>query len=312
MAPDVALNPLHAAPALILERVGQVIFGKPHQIRLALACILAGGHLLIEDQPGVGKSTLAHALAQVLGLPARRVQFTSDLLPGDLIGGMLPDTLHGGLKFHPGPLFTPVLLADEINRASPRTQSALLEAMEDGRVSVDGVAHPLPRPFFVLATQNPSHQTGTFALPESQLDRFLMRIELGYPDASAERALLLGDDRRERLHRLHAAIDTEGLLELQQRVAQIHAAPRVIDYLQALLQASRVPGAFAGRLSPRAGLGWLQGARAWALLDGRTFVLPDDLQAVLPAVTAHRLDPASPASEAPRLAARLQQAVSAP
>ena len=312
MAPDFALDTLQAAPAQIMHAVGRVILGKPHQIRLALACVLAQGHLLIEDQPGVGKSTLAHALAVVLGQPARRVQFTSDLLPGDLIGSMLPDPAHGGLRFHPGPLFTPVLLADEINRASPRTQSALLEAMEEGRVSVDGVPHALPHPFFVLATQNPSHQTGTYPLPESQLDRFLMRIELGYPDAVAERALLLGEDRRERLARLHPVIDTAGLLDLQQRVAHVHVAPRVVDYLQALLQASRVEDAFPGRLSPRAGLGWLRAARAWALLDGREFVLPDDLQAVLPAVTAHRLDPASAASDAPRLAARLQQAVAAP
>ena len=293
----------------MLAAIGAVILGKPLQIRLALACLLARGHLLIEDQPGVGKSTLAQALAAVLGLPSRRVQFTSDLLPGDLIGSLLPDQTHGGLRFHPGPLFTPVLLADEINRASPRTQSALLEAMEERRVSVDGTRHELPNPFFVLATQNPSDQTGTFPLPESQMDRFLMRIELGYPDLAAERALLLGQDRRALLAAVTPCADAGLILALQAKVQAVYTAPAVLDYLQALLQASRVPGAFAGRLSPRAGLGWLQAARAWAWLDHRDHVLPEDLQAVLPAVTAHRLDPASPASEAPALAARLRQAV---
>lgn len=296
----------------ILADMGRVILGKPHQLKLALACVLAHGHLLIEDQPGVGKSTLAQTLATVLGLPSRRVQFTSDLLPGDLIGSMLPDPERGGLRFHPGPIFTPLLLADEINRASPRTQSALLEAMEEGRVSVDGVTHALPQPFFVLATQNPSHQTGTFPLPESQLDRFLMRIELGYPDPAAERALLLGDDRRSILATLPATIDAMTLTTLQEGVARVHAAAPVIDYLQALINASRVAGAFPARLSPRAALAWLQAARAWAVLDGRDFVLPEDIQAVLPAVTAHRLDPASPAADGPRLAARLRQAVRAP
>jgi MoxR-like ATPase len=296
----------------ILSAVGRVILGKPNQIRLAVACLLARGHLLIEDQPGVGKSTLAQTLAAVLGLPTRRIQFTSDLLPGDLTGSMLPDPAVGGLRFHPGPLFTPVVLADEINRASPRTQSALLEAMEDGRVSVDGVTHALPRPFFVIATQNPAHQTGTFPLPESQLDRFLMRIELGYPDPAAERALLLGEDRRQILAELQPCIDGPALLHLQEGVARVHAAAPVIDYLQALVNASRVSGAFPGKLSPRAALAWLQAARAWAVLEGRDFVLPEDIQAVLPAVTAHRLDPASPASDGPRLAARLRQAVRVP
>jgi MoxR-like ATPase len=296
----------------ILESIGRVILGKPTQIRLALACLLARGHLLIEDQPGVGKSTLAQTLAAVLGLPARRIQFTSDLLPGDLIGSMLPDPERGGLRFQPGPLFTPVVLADEINRASPRTQSALLEAMEEGKISVDGVTHTLPRPYFVIATQNPSHQTGTYPLPESQLDRFLMRIELGYPDAVSERALLLGEDRRQVLAQLTSCIDGPALMHLQEGVARVHAAGPVIDYLQALVNASRVAGAFPGRLSPRAALAWLQAARAWAVLEGRDFVLPEDIQAVLAAVTAHRLDPASPAADGPRLAARLRQAVRVP
>ncbi|MDE3012378.1 MAG: MoxR family ATPase [Pseudomonadota bacterium] len=296
----------------LLETIGRVILGKPLQIRLAVACLLARGHLLIEDQPGVGKSTLAQTLAAVLGLQARRIQFTSDLLPGDLTGSMLPDPERSGLRFHPGPLFTPVVLADEINRASPRTQSALLEAMEDGRVSVDGVTHLLPRPFFVIATQNPAHQTGTFPLPESQLDRFLMRIELGYPDPAAERALLLGEDRRTLLATLPSCVDGPGLVRLQEGVARVHAAAPVLDYLQALVAASRVPGAFPSKLSPRAALAWLQAARAWAVTEGRDFVLPDDLQAVLAAVTAHRLDPASPAADGPRLAARLRQAVRVP
>ena len=296
----------------ILATVGRVILGKPVQIRLAIACLLARGHLLIEDQPGVGKSTLAQTLAVTLGLSARRVQFTSDLLPGDLIGSMLPDPASGGLRFHPGPVFSPVVLADEINRASPRTQSALLEAMEEGRVSVDGVSHALPRPFFVIATQNPAQQTGTFPLPESQLDRFLMRIELGYPDPEAERALLMGEDRRQILADLLPCIDVPTLLHLQEGVARVHAAAPVIDYLQALIHASRVPGAFPSKLSPRAALAWLQAARAWAVIEGRDYVLPEDVQAVLVAVCAHRLDPGSPASEGPRIAARLRQAVRVP
>jgi len=272
-----------------LERANQVIIGKPEAIRLALSCLLARGHLLIEDQPGVGKTTLAHTLAAVLGLDYQRIQFTSDLLPADILGVSVYDRDDGSFHFHPGPVFTQLLLADEINRATPKAQSALLEAMEEQQITADGQTHTLPQPFFVVATQNPTTQIGTYPLPESQLDRFLMRISLGYPDAAAERALLAGDDRRSLLQHVEAQLDGPQLLELQQQVDKVHCAPALLDYVQALLQFSRESGLWAQGLSPRAGLGLIRAARAWALIDDRAQVIPEDVQAVLPAVAGHRL-----------------------
>lgn len=275
----------------VARQVGAVIVGKELQIRQALTCLLAGGHLLIEDVPGVGKTTLAQALAISLGLRFNRIQFTSDLLPADVNGIAIYTREQQGFVFHPGPIFTQVLLADEINRATPKTQSGLLEAMEERQVSADGVSHALPQPFFVIATQNPAHQIGTFPLPESQLDRFLMCLSLGYPDAAAERALLLGEDRRALLKTLPAAMTAEQLAAAQQQLRQIHTSAALIDYVQALAAASRQNGLFAEGLSPRAALALLQAARAWAALEGRDHVLPEDVQAVLVPVCAHRLRP---------------------
>jgi len=266
--------------------------GKPAQIRDCIACLLAGGHLLVEDLPGVGKTTLAHALAVSLGLKFSRLQFTADLMPSDLLGVSVYERERQGFVFHPGPVFAQVLLADEINRAGPKTQSALLEAMEEGQVSLDGASHALPRPFFVIATQNPTEQLGTFPLPESQLDRFLMCISLGYPDAAAERELLVGQDRRELLRALEPVMTPDELLALQADVQRIHAAPALLDYLQALIAATRSGQWFSEGLSPRAGLGVLRAARATALLAGRDYVSPDDIQAILPQTIAHRLRPA--------------------
>ena len=271
------------------QQIGEVLVGKHLQIRQALACVLAGGHLLIEDVPGVGKTTLAHALAISLGLQWKRQQFTSDLLPADVAGMSVYDRGSGSFLFHPGPLFTQVLLADEINRATPKTQSGLLEAMEERQVTLDGVTHALPQPFFVIATQNCAHQLGTFPLPESQLDRFLMCVTLGYPDAAAERALLLGADRHAMLHTLPAVMNGEELLQAQADLRAIHASAAVVDYVLALVHATRAPGVFADGLSPRAALALLQAARAWAALAGRDHVTPDDVQAVLLPVCAHRL-----------------------
>ncbi|WGG49205.1 MoxR family ATPase [Rugamonas sp. DEMB1] len=278
---------LHA----VAEQVGQIIVGKERQIRQALTCLLAGGHLLIEDVPGVGKTTLAHALAISLGLRFNRIQFTSDLLPADVAGISIYQREQDAFVFHPGPIFTQVLLADEINRATPKTQSGLLEAMEERQVSADGVTRPLPEPFFVIATQNPTHQVGTFPLPESQLDRFLMCLSLGYPDAAAERALLMGEDRRVLLKALPAAMTAEQLGAAQRGLRQIHCSAALVDYVQALAQASRQSGAFAEGMSPRAAIALLQAARAWAALEGRDHVLPEDVQAVLLPVCAHRLRP---------------------
>jgi MoxR-like ATPase len=275
----------------VAQQVGQVIVGKDLQIRQSLVCLLAGGHLLIEDVPGVGKTTLAHALAISLGLKFNRVQFTSDLLPADVIGISIFDREKNGFAFHPGPVFTQVLLADEINRATPKTQSALLEAMEELQVSADGVTRDLPEPFFVIATQNPTHQIGTFQLPESQLDRFLMCLSLGYPDAAAERALLMGEDRRAMLRSLDAAMTPAELQATQSRLREVHAAPALIDYVQDLVRASRQGGLFAEGLSPRAAIALLQAARAWAALEGRNHVIPEDVQAVMVPVAAHRLRP---------------------
>jgi MoxR-like ATPase len=271
----------------IIDAVSSVILGKQQQIKLSLTCILAGGHVLIEDLPGMGKTTLAHTLASALGLGFRRTQFTSDLLPADIIGVSVYDRNSSNFQFHPGPIFTNVLLADEINRATPKTQSALLEAMEEQQVTIDGETHALPKPFFVIATQNPKHHIGTFPLPESQLDRFLMRITLGYPDATSERALLKNQGGRAIAGVLQAVCDVETLLKLQQAVHHIHVSDNLLDYLQALIQYTRIQ--FSTGLSPRAGLGLRQCAQAWAMCEGRDFVIPEDIQAVLPSVVTHRL-----------------------
>jgi MoxR-like ATPase len=278
---------LHA----VARQVNEVVVGKGPQVRQALTCLLAGGHLLIEDLPGVGKTTLAHALAISLGLKFNRVQFTSDLLPADVAGISVYEREKNGFVFHPGPIFTQLLLADEINRATPKTQSGLLEAMEERQVTTDGVTRALPEPFFVIATQNPMHQVGTYALPESQLDRFLMCLSLGYPDAAAERALLMGEDRRSMLKSLPAAMQPSELATAQQALRQIHSSPALIDYVQALAHESRRATLFAEGLSPRAAIALLQAARAWAALEGRDHVIPEDVQAVLVPVCAHRLRP---------------------
>ena len=278
--------------ARIIEAAGRIILGKDPQIRMALACMLARGHLLIEDIPGVGKTTLAHVLARSLGLNFQRIQFTSDMLPADIIGVSVYERDTGSFKFHPGPIFAQVILADEVNRATPKTQSALLEAMEEHQVTAEGETRRLPEPFFVIATQNPSDQVGTFPLPESQLDRFLMRIELGYPDRSAERALLSGSDRRDLLAGLDACMAPGELLELQGNAQRVHAAPALLDYVQAIVEYTRRSPDFAAGLSPRAALALLHSARAWALIEGRDKVIPEDVQAVLPGVAGHRLRPA--------------------
>ncbi len=285
------LSPPRDALLQTMEQVGTIILGKQQAIRLALTCLLAKGHLLIEDLPGMGKTTLAHALAHTLGLHYQRIQFTSDLLPADILGVAIYERQTGAFIFHPGPIFAQLILADEINRATPKTQSALLEAMEEQQVTIEGETRALPEPFFVIATQNPSYQIGTFPLPESQLDRFLMRIELGYPDTNAERALLAGQNRRELVAQLPVCMPPEQLLATQRDITQIHVAGPLLDYLQALLQRSREGGLFRTGLSPRAGLGILAAARAWAFLAGRDHVVPDDVQAVLSAVIGHRLVP---------------------
>lgn len=273
----------------VLEAANDIILGKDRDLRLALACMIARGHLLIEDVPGVGKTTLAHTLARLMGLHYQRIQFTSDLLPADITGVSIFDREKSAFRFHPGPLFSQLILADEINRATPKTQSALLEAMEERQVTVDGQTLSLPQPFFVIATQNPAHQIGTFALPESQLDRFLIRIHLGYPSAEAERALLMGDNPRQRLEQRQAVITPADLQQLQEVARTVTTSPALIDYVQRLLGESRQAPNFTNGLSPRAGLGLLAMARAWALVHGRDHVLPEDVQAVFPHVAGHRL-----------------------
>ncbi|SMC28912.1 MoxR-like ATPase [Andreprevotia lacus DSM 23236] len=295
-----------------LQQLNRIILGKETQIKLALACLLARGHLLLEDLPGVGKTTLAHALAVCLGLRFQRVQFTSDLLPADLLGVSIYERDSGKFRFHHGPVFAQVLLGDEINRAPPKTQSALLEAMEERQVTVDGATHALPEPFFVIATQNPQHQIGTFPLPESQLDRFLMRIELGYPSASAERAMLTGQDRRDLIATLDATIQPDVLLAAQKSVAALHVSPALLDYVQALASATRSHPDFAYGLSPRALLGLVNAARAWAWLDNRDFVVPEDVQAVFPGVAGHRLPTRASGRPDPRSAAELLGSVAVP
>lgn len=283
-----------AAPRLepLIRAISAVLLGKERQVKLCLACLLARGHLLIEDLPGVGKTTLAEALARGFGLAFKRVSFTSDLLPADLTGLNVFDPARGTFQFQPGPLFSQVLLADEINRASPRTQSALLEAMAAGRVSVDGTSHALPQPFLVIATQNGLDQGGTSPLPESQLDRFLMRLHLGFPERAAERALLAGQGGRPEA--MEARLQPADLLELQARVERQHCSAALLDYVLDLLARSRAGEGDTLPLSPRAGLALLAAARAWSLLEGRDHVLPDDVQAVLEPVCEHRLDGGRP------------------
>lgn len=273
----------------LLEAANQIILGKSHKIRLALCCLLARGHLLIEDIPGVGKTTLAHTLAKLLGLQYQRIQFTSDILPADIIGASIFDPKNLTFTFLPGPLFKQLVLADEINRATPKAQSALLEAMEEQTISVEGKTYQLPEPFFVIATQNPSHQIGTFPLPESQLDRFLMRLELGYPNQESERLLLQGQNRRSLINSLPVKLPPEQLLIMQNKVSEVYASNAVLDYCQAIISYTRESSDYQYGLSPRAGLALLNAAKAWAFLDKRDAVIPEDIQAVLAAVAGHRL-----------------------
>jgi len=274
----------------IVEEIGRVILGKEEAIRLSLACLLARGHLLIEDLPGVGKTILSHVIASTLGLEYQRIQFTSDLLPADILGISIYDRDSSTFSFHPGPIFSQLILADEVNRATPRAQSALLEAMEESQVTVEGKTRVLPKPFFVIATQNPSSQVGTFPLPESQLDRFTMRIKLGYPDNEAERELLKGSDRRQLIKHIIPKIDSEQLIAMQVQAESIHVAEALLDYLQDLLDYSRRSADYINGLSPRAGLAVLRCARAWALMHGHPQVLPEDIQQVLPSIISHRLN----------------------
>jgi len=275
----------------IAAGVGQIILGKPAEIRLMIICLLARGHLLIEDIPGVGKTTLSQTLAKILGLEFNRIQFTSDLLPSDILGVSIFDRDTHSFRFHPGPVFTQVLLADELNRATPRTQSALLEAMEEQTVSVDGITHMLPSPFFVIATQNQRYHVGTFPLPESQLDRFLMRLHLGYPDPRAERELLLGESRQQLIGKIDPILDGKKLEELQDHVRSVFVSPPILDYIQEILLVSRSQSQSFLGLSPRAGISLTRASQAAALTAGRSLVLPEDVQLVAGAVLEHRLDP---------------------
>ena len=289
-----------------LQQISSVVLGKEQQVRLALCCLLSRGHLLIEDLPGMGKTTLAHALARVLGLQFNRVQFTSDLLPADILGVSIFDKGAGAFVFHPGPIFAQLLLADEINRTTPKTQSALLEAMAEGQVSIEGETRDLPKPFFVIATQNPVTQSGTFALPESQLDRFLMRIQLGYPDPAAERMMLLGNDSRAVIEKLKPAMSLQQLTAIQDVVDQIKVSDALLDYLQRLIAFTRNNEQFSYGLSPRGALALIRCARCWALMAGRKYVIPEDVQAVLPSVVGHRLSGAADfAGDGSALASRL-------
>jgi MoxR-like ATPase len=276
------LNPL-------LNAANQVILGKDLQIKLCICCLLAEGHLLIEDIPGVGKTTLSHTLAKLLGVNYQRIQFTSDILPADIVGASVYDTENNRFDFKPGPIFNQMILADEINRSTPKAQSALLEAMEEHQVTVDGKTYSLPRPFFVIATQNPSHQIGTYPLPESQLDRFLMCIKLGYPTPAAERELLSGQSRHTMISNLDTQLSIEQLFAIQKQVKSIYCSEALLDYLQNLIQYTRESPEYSCGLSPRAGLALLSAAKAWAFIEGRDAVIPDDIQAILPAVAEHRL-----------------------
>jgi MoxR-like ATPase len=289
-APD---SKIRSAATAILEHaaasIGKVILGKDEQIRLALTCLVARGHLLIEDLPGVGKTTLAHAIAQVMGLDFQRIQFTSDLLPADVLGVAVYDRERASFEFHQGPVFSNFVLADEVNRATPKTQSALLEAMEEHQVTVEGETRDLPAPFFVIATQNPMHQIGTYPLPESQLDRFLMRLHLGFPDRQAERELLQGEDRREIIQHISPVLDGAKLVSIQKQAANIHVSGALLDYVQSLLEFTRISPMFEFGLSPRGGLALLNSAKALALIEGKEFVLPEHIKQVLPSVVNHRL-----------------------
>jgi MoxR-like ATPase len=306
--PAVAASPIDR----VVGAASGIILGKETQVRLALACLLARGHLLIEDLPGVGKTTLAHVLAKALGLHFQRIQFTSDMLPADILGVSIYERESGGFKFHPGPIFSQVILADEVNRATPKTQSALLEAMEEHQVTAEGETRKLPEPFFVIATQNPSDQVGTFPLPESQLDRFMMRIELGYPDRDAERALLSGTDRRDLLATLDPCMTPAELMELQSGVQRIYVSPALLDYVQAIVEHTRRSQEYVAGLSPRAALALVHSAKAWALLEGRDKVIPEDVQAIVPGVATHRLRPAHDAGRRVDVGAQLLAAVPIP
>lgn len=287
--PEIVQDTTQELVTSFIDKASQVIIGKEESIRLALACLIAKGHLLIEDLPGMGKTTLAHLLARLAGLQYQRIQFTSDLLPADIIGVSIYDRQSESFRFHHGPIFSQLILADEINRATPKTQSALLEAMEEHQVTAEGETYALPAPFFVIATQNPASQVGTFPLPESQLDRFMMRIALGYPDAASERAILSGDDPRNRVDALPVVMAPTQLAILQEQTRDMHVAPALLDYVQSLIDFTRRSARFQHGLSPRAGIALLSAARAWAMLEGRRQVLPEDVQAVLPAVVSHRM-----------------------
>jgi MoxR-like ATPase len=303
-APDVNIR--NAATTILqraAENIGRIILGKDEQIRLALACLVARGHLLIEDFPGVGKTTLAHAIAQVMGLEFQRIQFTSDLLPADVLGVAVYDRDRAVFEFHQGPIFSNFILADEVNRATPKTQSALLEAMEENQVTVDGETRDLPQPFYVIATQNPMHQIGTYPLPESQLDRFLMRLHLGFPDRQAERELLQGEDRRDMIEHIKPVMDGGKLISIQKQAAGIYVSDALLDYVQSLLAFTRSSPMFEFGLSPRGGLALLGSARALALIDGKDFVLPEHIKQVLPAVVNHRLVKTSDELDAKKLTA---------
>tara|TARA_R110000787_G_scaffold42983_16_gene105378 strand:- start:376 stop:1287 length:912 start_codon:yes stop_codon:yes gene_type:complete len=295
-----------------LATLNRIILGKEEQLRLALTCLIARGHLLIEDIPGMGKTTLALAIARVLGLDFQRVQFTSDLLPADIIGVSIFEQETRAFRFHPGPIFSQLVLADEVNRASPKTQSALLEAMEEGQVTTESESRPLPEPFFVIATQNPSHQIGVFPLPESQLDRFLMQLSLGYPSVSAERALLMEKDRRDLLKEIKPAMRPSDLQLLQTQASTVHTAPALIDYILALLRATRENARLRQGLSPRAGLALRRAAQAYALIDGRSAVIPEDVQAVFVPCVEHRLLPANEADGGAPTAEEILKSVAIP
>lgn len=301
---------MQASIEQFLTDINQIILGKQHAISLAVCCLFANGHLLIEDIPGVGKTTLSHTLARLLGLNYQRIQFTSDLLPADIIGSAIYNVETHEFSFHQGALFNQMILADEINRATPKAQSALLEAMEERQVTSEGKTYALPKPFFVIATQNPSHQIGTFPLPESQLDRFLMRLELGYPNQQAERELLLGKNRHSLIAQLDMVLSPEILAQIQAAVTEIYAAPVLLDYLQALLNYTREAAEYHTGLSPRAGLALLTAAKAWAFMQQRDNVIPEDIQAVLPAVAGHRLNASNSDSKA--IVAPLLQNVAIP
>jgi MoxR-like ATPase len=302
-------DPLRQSLAAAVDQINSLVLGKPREVRLAFTTLLAGGHLLIEDLPGLGKTTLARSMAATLALDFQRMQFTSDLLPSDIIGVSIFDPTAREFRFHPGPVFAQLLLADEINRAPPRTQSALLEAMAEQQVTVDGICHLLPQPFFVMATQNPADLAGTFPLPDSQLDRFLLRLKLGYPDADAEREMLASGDRRDLVARAMPQLTSEDLAVLRANVAQVPTSEALIAYVQALLAESRRHRGVRVGLSPRAGLALLQGARAHALLAGRAHALPEDVQALFVEVAAHRLVPEAEASSREYLAGSILKAV---